>query len=149
MPGPTLSADGYVRLSPDSLLCMVVRHCYSELTEDVCVSPSAATGARVASIAGLTEWVSDSTPAVSLGWEWSLDLSSGRPRYVRAGPVNGNIMLINSGRGDLGPQATEALLAAKVDALNWQPETVEFINKLYACHLSDPTAALRPGGVRN
>ena len=130
MPLLAVSADGYVRISLTRFRTIALRHLLSELDEDEACSAAAA-GACAASILGFTEWVSDTAPALSLGWDWRLDTSGMDARYVREGEVRSNLMLCEPGIGDLGDRATSATLCAAIDALAWQAETYNYITKRY------------------
>lgn len=125
-----VSRDGYLRLTLSAFRAIVLRHLFSGLDQDSESSTHAA-GASEASILGFTEWVSDTTPAVSLGWDWRLNTLGGRPRYVRDSEVRSNVMLIEPGLGDLGDLATSATLSAAIDALAWEAETGQYISNRY------------------
>ncbi len=137
--GLAVSNDGYMRLTLSAFRALALRHLFSALDEDPHASAHHATGASIASIFGFTEWVSDTTPAVSLGWDWRINTSGRRPRYVRDGEVRSNLMLIEPGLGDLGDVATSATLCAAVDALAWDTEIDQYITNKYGWHLSNLT----------
>ena len=134
-----LSHDGYLRLTLAAFRAIALRHLFSGLDEDAEGPGHDAAGASVASILGFTEWCSDTTPAVSLGWDWRLNTHGRRPRYVRDSEVRSNVMLIEPGLGDLGELATSATLSAAVDALPWATETNNYITNQYGWHLSNLT----------
>jgi hypothetical protein len=134
-----VSQDGYLRLTLSAFRAIALRHLFSGLDTDTEAPDHYAAGASAASILGFTEWVSETTPAVSLGWDWRLDTNAGTPRYVRDGEVRSNIMLIEPGLGDLGDLATSATLSAAVDALSWAAETNHYITNNYGWHLSNLT----------
>ncbi len=134
-----VSADGYVRLTLPAFRAIPLSHLLSELDVDLDLPPSTASGACLASIAGYTEWASQTTPAVSLGWDWRLATSAGRVRYEREGEVRSNIMLLDARRRDLGGLATGMLLCAAIDVLEWERAVDNYINNRYACHLSNLT----------
>jgi hypothetical protein len=125
-----ISADGYLRMTLARFRTIPLVHLLSELEDEAGISATAA-GASAATIFGFTEWVSDTTPALSLGWDWLLETSGRDARYVRQGEVRSNIMLCEPGIGDLGDRATSATLCAAVDALAWQAETHNYITKRY------------------
>jgi len=127
----TVSADGYLRMTLTRFRSITLRHLLSELDDDDAPLGCEAAGAIAASIVGFTEWVSDTTPALSLGWDWRLDTGGRDARYIRAGEVRSNVMLCEPGIGDLGDVATSATLCAAVDALAWQAETHHHITKRY------------------
>ena len=81
---------------------------------------------------GYTEWISSTTPVVTIGWDWRIEVSRGRPRYVLAGFPRSNLMFQDAEGRDLGPVRTTTLLKAAVDAIGWQEETEETISARYA-----------------
>jgi hypothetical protein len=135
----TVSPDGYVRLTASALRAIPLIHLLSELDADVSHPPSTASGACLASIVGYTEWASQTTPALSLGWDWRIATTGGRVRYEREGEVRSNIMLLDARRRDLGAMATGVLLCVAVDVLRWEKVVDHYISNRYACHLSNLT----------
>lgn len=131
-PQITLSADGYVRLTLDTLLTIQFFHSISGLHEDTVFSASE--GARPSIICGYTEWVSATKPLLSLGWDWQL----GGPQatlqysYWRVGSHYSNVMLIDEQLRDLGAPKTAALLESLIDLMCWQTEVDEHIVARYA-----------------
>ncbi|WP_091934552.1 DUF4902 domain-containing protein [Propionivibrio dicarboxylicus] len=128
---PVLSQDGYVRLSTSEFLSMSMRHFLSGVDTDP-VERVAECGARAA-ITGYTEWVSTSQPAVSIGWDWSLRITAGVPRYVRDGLPRSNMMLIDpvSGR-DLGDEATATCIVLWIDRQAWEASVRDHIAMRYS-----------------
>ena len=134
-----VSADGYVRVTAAALRATPLAHLLSELDADLDLPPSTASGACLASIAGYTEWASQTTPALSVGWDWRIATSGCRVRYERQGEVRSNIMLVDARRQDLGPLATLAVLGVAVDNLDWERAVDDYISNRYGCHLSNLT----------
>src|SRR6476661_3927679 len=87
------SQDGYLRLTIGGLLATSLRHVFSDLDFETATTQHS-TGASATTVVGFTEWASNTLAAVSLGWDWRLDTSGIRPRYLREGDVRSNIMLI-------------------------------------------------------
>ena len=136
--GLAVSEDGYVRLTLSAFRAIPLRHLVSDLDQDTASSRNAI-GASEATILGFTEWVSDTLPALSVGWDWYLDTTSGQARYVRDGEIRSNVMLVEPGLGDLGGWATSETLCAAIDALDWQSQTTQYITDRYSWHLSEIT----------
>jgi hypothetical protein len=134
-----VSPDGYVRVTAAGLRAVPLGHLLSELDADLNLPPSTASGACLASIAGYTEWASQTSPALSIGWDWRIATSACRVRYERHGEVRSNIMLVNARCQDLGELATLAVLGAAVDDLDWELAVDNYISNRYACHLSNIT----------
>lgn len=125
-----LSEDGYIRLSLETFLVTPLVHLVSGLDEDSPI-PSQE-GGSLARISGYTEWVSDTMPIITLGWDWWLDVSQGQAVYVRLGAPRCNVMLVDAMQRDLGPATTLALLEAVIDALAWRYEVHKHIVTRYA-----------------
>jgi hypothetical protein len=138
-----LSADGYVRLNLAALRAVQLTHLLSELDADMQTAHCRASGASAASIVGFTEWVSHTTPALSLGWDWRIATIAGQVRYERDGEVRSNVMLINARGRDMGETATGVLLCVAVDGLRWQRVVDDYISNRYARHLSTLTVTER------
>jgi hypothetical protein len=134
-----VSDDGYVRLGVADFRSIPLFHCLSELDSDAPEPARRPSGAVAASIDGYTEWVSETTPALSLGWDWRIATTAGSVRYVRDGDVRSNVMLIDVRGGDIGAMATGVLLCVAVDALGWEKIVADYITNRYACHLSNLT----------
>jgi hypothetical protein len=134
-----VSPDGYVRLTVTAFRAIALTHLLSELDADLKLPPSTVSGACLASIVGYTEWASQTTPALSLGWDWRIATTAGRVRYEREGEVRSNVMLVDTCRRDLGALATGVLLGVAVDILGWEPAVDHYISNRYACHLSNLT----------
>lgn len=125
----TLGKDGYVRLTPEELRDIALRHIVSGLDE---IHPDSVTeGARGDHITGFTEWVSATTPAITVGWDWILDAGDDGPVYRRIGALRSNVMLVDQQRCDWGVAKSEAALAERVDGLAWQRQLAAELRKRY------------------
>jgi hypothetical protein len=127
--GLAVSPDGYVRLTLEQFRAVTLLHVLSE-RDPVAPHPltSGACG-PAAVIMGITEWASQSTPALSLGWDWQLPSAGGTGGYVRVSEVRSNVMLTDAAGRDLGERATSARLDAEVDAFDWQKAVADYISK--------------------
>lgn len=129
--GLTVSLDGYIRMSPSSFMALSLNHFLSGLDDDI--APHTAEDGTQALICGYTEWLSASTPAVTIGWDWHLNLVGGRPCYVRAGRPRSNVMLIDEVNGrDLGDDETSVLTIIKIDQSGWENDVLKHIAMRYA-----------------
>jgi len=126
----TLSEDGYIHLTLETLLATPLVHLLSGLDDEKIISPQE--GASHAHISGYTEWLSTTTPTITLGWDWGLDVSQGQPLYVRLGAPRSNMMLVDAMQHDLGPTRTSVLLETAIDALAWQEEIHQYLVTRYA-----------------
>lgn len=124
-----VSMDGYIRLSFAELQTVHLIHLISGLDED---SPAELSGGAILlAITGYTEWVSNTLPAITIGWDWQMDVVHGHVRLRRVSEPRSNIMLQAASRLDVGAEKTVALLEAFIDALNWQVDTHKHIDTRY------------------
>lgn len=124
-----LSEDGYIRLSLETFQSTPLVHLLSGLDED---SPiHSREGASLARISGYTEWVSTTTPIITLGWDWQMDVLQENACYTMLGAPRSNVMLVDAMQIDLGPTETEERLKAAINAFNWQPEVQKHIAARY------------------
>ena len=126
----TLSKDGYLRMTVETFKSIPLVHVLSGLDDDDLGSVQSQAGA--CSISGYTEWISSTTPAVTIGWDWRIEAHQGRPRYVVAGFPRSNLMFLDAERRDLGFVRTATLLKAAVDTIPWHQETADAISARYA-----------------
>ena len=125
-----LSQDGYVRLTLSTLQNTPFVHLVSGLDEDDHgLDPPRADGCA---ISGYTEWISSTTPAITIGWDWRLDASPAGPRFVSVGLPRSNVMLLDADHHDLGPTSTDMLLKVVVDAIGWKVVTANIVSERYA-----------------
>ena len=124
-----VSMDGYIRLSFAELQTVHLIHLISGLDED---SPAELSGGAILlAITGYTEWVSNTLPAISIGWDWQMDVVHGQVRLRSISEPRSNIMLQDASRLDVGAEKTVALLEAFIDTLNWQVDTHKHIDTRY------------------
>lgn len=96
----------------------MLRHLWSGLDPED--SPSLHTGAIETRITGYTEWVSETTPVLSLGWEWQLRWAADHVHYLRVGSCRANIMLVDAFYKYYGTVETSRMLQAVIDETDWQ-----------------------------
>ena len=130
IPMISLSDDSFIRLTLETFLVTSLVHLVSGLDED---SPTLSQeGGSLTRISGYTEWVSATTPIITLGWDWWLDVSQGQFDYVRLSAPRSNVMLVDAMQRDLGPAQTSVLLETAIDALAWRDEVYKRIATRYA-----------------
>lgn len=125
-----LSDDGYVRLTRETFLATPLVHLVSGLDEDNPIHFQE--GGSLARISGYTEWVSATTPIITLGWDWWLDVPQGQTVYVRLSAPRCNVMIVDVKQRDLGTATTSVILETAIDALAWQEEVHKHIVIRYA-----------------
>lgn len=117
---PKLSPDGYIRLPLADFMEFSFLHFYSESDADLLQELRAKT--IPARLAGFTEWKSESSPTISIGWTWFIHDKS-NAILLAPDRVRSNLMLRDVQGYDLGPQNTAELLSAWLNIFNWT-ETV-------------------------
>jgi hypothetical protein len=117
-----LSDDGFVRMVFDDLLKTSLSHLIS-ITEETRFS------APDTHIFGYTEWVSLTTPVISVGWDWKLSHDDRFIKIVRIGQPRSNLMLMDFTQDDIGLDNTEALINQKIDMIAWEMLVKEQIFK--------------------
>lgn len=125
-----LSVDGYVRLSGQTLYTVRFTHLISGLDEFAMTD--APSDANQNTISGYTEWVSETTPTMTLGWDWLLTTGSGHALCQRQGVPRSNIMVTDEYQNtDLGPVMSITLLERLIDAMPWQKQVWHSITNRY------------------
>jgi len=125
-----ISPDGMLRLSISELLSTPITHLITGVDEDAARSPEAC--GTVASISGYTEWVSSSTPAITIGWDWYIQLTIDQPFWTRMGLPRSNVMLVDAAGYDSGWERNLEILATVVDALPWRELIPDAVAARYA-----------------
>jgi hypothetical protein len=130
--GESISADGYVRMTPVRLRAIGFVHLLSGLDMEPVIDLGAAGGATPAVIAGFTEWASPTSPALSLGWDWAAEVQGKGLRYCRTGEPRSNIMLLNPLGRDFGFEQNTFALGLAVDELTWQDTVAAYVLARYS-----------------
>lgn len=125
-----MSPDGYIRLPLASLHSLSFEHLFSESDADFLQELKAQT--IPARSAGFSEWKSNTSPAISLGWGWFIDHRSDRMLLAPDG-VRSNVMLIDAYGYDLGPMKTSSLLCTWLSAFEWQGTVSMALRDTLAC----------------
>lgn len=110
-----ISGDGHIRLRLAELKGIHLKHLVSGLDEDI--QGAAHLGALHTTISGYTEWVSETTPAISIGWDWQMH---GAARLLRIGEPRSNLLLQDVHHIDMDYFKSATFLEAFVDTLEWQ-----------------------------
>lgn len=122
---PTVSRDGYIRLSLKHLSELPFTHLASDI--DLTILEELQAQTVPARMAGYSEWISDTTPTISLGWSWFLH---SRSRQLLPAPeaVRSNVMLIDVHGYDLGQTATSFLFTTWLATHDWQHAVTEAVD---------------------
>ena len=121
---------GCVNLRLDALLSIPLVHFVSGLDEEKDVDIKC--DGKQTTISGYTEWVSASSPVISLGWDWRLDTLRSSPWFVRTSPPRTNIRLLDEGLREVEWRRSQLAIGGVVDALSWQERTQAAIVMRYA-----------------
>ena len=126
----THSKDGYLRMTFPTFENTPLVHFMSGLDEEHFCSDQSQ--ANACGISGYTEWIGSTTPIVTIGWDWRIEVSQGQPRYILVGFPRSNLMFLDAEQRDLGFARTVALLKVAVDAIGWEQKTEKAISDRYA-----------------
>ncbi len=117
-----LSDDGFVRMAFSDLMKTTLSHLVS-INEETSFS------APYTQIFGYTEWVSLTTPVISVGWDWKLSHDDRFIKIVRIGQPRSNLMFLDYMQCDIGMDNTEMLINQKIDMIAWEMIVKEQIFK--------------------
>lgn len=125
-----LSDDGYIRLSKIVLESIQLRHLDSGLYDD---SPHITADFDMAcELLGYTEWVTDTQPAISIGWDWTIEHLHNPPKYKMVGLPFSNIIIQDSSFNDLESDVCMNYLVVLVNQMNWTKVVSASITKRYS-----------------
>ena len=113
-----LTDDGLVLISISELMQVSFRELLMEMDED-CGDSSTNCG-RICAITGHTEWLSDTTPRLTVGWDWIVEKRDQVPTTWRLGLPRTNICIIGEDSRPMEWNASLESLGKLVDAtLPW------------------------------
>ncbi|BBP00472.1 DUF4902 domain-containing protein [Sulfuriferula nivalis] len=121
-----ISTDSYVRMTHKSLLSLSLVHLLSGVDLDS-LDVNVREGASFTNISGYTEWVSITTPLISIGWDWWLDTQQNGFVLRRIGAPRSNIMIVDSMQKDLDYTSVSMLLEDVIDNFNWNGRVLAHI----------------------
>lgn len=125
-----LSPDGYIRLSLKKLCSLHFLHLASDLDESLLYELNQQ--AVPAETAGFSEWISDTNPAISVGWGWFVHSDSHR-LLLAPDAIRSNVMLLDIFGYDLGPLTTSKLFSIWLNTHDWQPSALSRIEFASSC----------------
>lgn len=115
-----ISSQGLVRLTYEALSALHLNHLLSgvdtDCSDDACGRPTELTG--------FTEWITQTSPAITIGWDWRIAFKNGQGCYERLGQPRSNVMLINDEGQDQSWNQNLNQLGQFVDSVPW-PNTVD------------------------
>ncbi len=130
VPNIAVSPDSYIRLTFEAFRKITLVHLISGLDEDK--SELLQEGAMSTEITGYTEWISEITPIISVGWDWTIRPTQEKDgHYKRISEPRSNLMLIDSQKRDFGSARTTILIETVIDEMAWQNKTYQYISSRY------------------
>lgn len=125
---PMLSNDGFIRLTLQQLVNLQLHHLHSSLyAQDIATPSNSPTD-----IQGYTEWISETQPIISVGWDWQVQYRAGSTEYSMMGLPFSNLLLQNNQQQDFGMEESISMLAIWINTLNWQTKLFQYIQSKYA-----------------
>ncbi|SQI40234.1 Uncharacterised protein [Leminorella richardii] len=120
--------DYRVYLSVNDFYDVQLSHLYSAAYEE---PEWLRTGGSIATtISGYTEWVSGTSPTVSLGWDWELRYENASCRFVKTGPIFSNIAFKSTEGSELilcDEAHLQQVLSDKIGSIKWEHEILHHI----------------------
>lgn len=127
-----LFPDGTVRLDRSASLEIRFRHIISGLYEESLTNEiGIGTGATAVRLEGYTEWVSETRPLITLGWDWEWQFVFGRSGYRRREAPFSNITLVDQNGHDIGSAETARVLSDAIDQTDWRDAVAAYIATRY------------------
>lgn len=124
-----LSNDGYIRLISHYFAQVRLSHLHSNVDSDK--PPLEGEGALLSSITGYTEWISETQPTITIGWDWQIAAPPvGQIYFTPLGYPRSNLMFVDGRGNDLGHFATEIWLQSWVKSFEWQPSVHKALHLL-------------------
>ena len=125
-----LSDDGFIRMGFDQLMSVSLSHLISINEESNFIEP-------YTKIFGYTEWISQTTPVVSIGWDWKMNHDDRVIQLMRIGLPRSNLMLMDYLHCDVGLEQTLHLICQKIDSTAWEMIVKDqILNTLTSDHMT-------------
>lgn len=118
-----ITAEGLIRISIAELLQVPFTHLMSGYDDDL---PAVPCGSST-HISGYTEWVSAQQPAITIGWDWTINTINPPPFWQRVGLPRTNVLLVDEHGQDKPWEISLEHLATVADALPWH----EFVEEQF------------------
>ncbi|WP_159566274.1 DUF4902 domain-containing protein [Budvicia diplopodorum] len=125
-----LKQDFRINISADFFRDLELVHLYSAAYEEP--RSTHFSGGIETVINGYTEWVSESSPIVSIGWDWELRYENSICRYVKTGPAFTNIaFLLDEYEGLTEDEEvyTQMLIDHKISLIGWESKILQNITR--------------------
>lgn len=113
------ASDFYVRSGETHFQRLPLRHVQSELELTSELQPlRESEGASASVLCGCSEWVTESDPPITAGWDWTVTTSG--DVLLNRHSVRTNLMLVDASGQDLGHVVSIAAVVRRIEQLPWQ-----------------------------
>ncbi|SHN92839.1 hypothetical protein BHECKSOX_1619 [Bathymodiolus heckerae thiotrophic gill symbiont] len=128
----TIHSDGYIRLTFEELKQIPLVHLISSLDDNFNELSQKTENVNFSEVTGYTEWGSKTSPAISIGWDWIINVSTTTGSYYkRNAQPRSNLMLITTKNCDIGSSKTNLLIEKLIDKVVWSDEVKHHIRMQY------------------
>ncbi|GAA3928407.1 DUF4902 domain-containing protein [Litoribacillus peritrichatus] len=126
----TLSQDGYIRVTQSVLKTIALKHLDSGIYDDpVAIHHNQNITCEVT---GYTEWISETIPLLSIGWDWKLDYKKQSLAYVMTGNPYSNVIVQDNNFSDLDQYDSLNFLSDLINKIEWSSQISTLITKKYS-----------------
>jgi hypothetical protein len=124
--------DGLLRMHRQDLSALGLSHLVSGLDDDSDERGGDRQCGACTTLSGYTEWVCDSEPRLSLGWDWQLDGQSADGRVCRLGLPRTNVLLLDRDGQALPWNESLQVLANFIDGFDWNTSAFQAVCVRYS-----------------
>lgn len=121
-----ISPQGLIRITYEALNSTSLVHLLSGVDADEGVKACG----RLTELTGFTEWVSQSVPVISIGWDWRIVYLGEMPLYERLGLPRTNVLILDDSGRDRVWDDSLMQLCEYVDSVPWGVPVDEIINSM-------------------
>lgn len=112
-----IETDGLVRMTVQELLDVRFQHLCSGM--NACRGDPIEACGTTSEWAGYTEWASEESPRITLGWDWRLHCACDSVVLTQDGAARTNVMLVDADRRDVGWLKNLKALSMLVRSVDW------------------------------
>lgn len=112
-----VSPDGYIRTTFANFTSLPFKHIFTERDQEL--QDDLLAQAIFADSAGISEWISSTSPSISLGWAWYKH-SGLNCLHLAPEPVRSNVMIVDMHGYDVGLVTTSNLILQWLQYCDWQ-----------------------------
>jgi hypothetical protein len=123
------TSEGLVHLTLEELRSLSIVHHASGVDDDI--QTRVGSCGRATHISGFTEWMTESIPGITLGWDWCLQVEGQEVLWQRLGMPRTNVWLMDHNSSPPNWASSLEQLARVVDALPWTEVVPKALNALH------------------